>query len=176
MTREQWQIVRKTLEGALETDPSERARYLDQACGSDAELRREVESLLEANDAATGAFLTGRAVDQVSDFGGSRNVRYAEGAADRIVPGDGGDRPGRHGDRVSRGSRRRPIPQTGSDQGGARRPGRSARDPALQGRAADSGQSRSRQYRAPAGRRRHRGRAAVRGDGADCGRTDRRIR
>ncbi len=69
MTREQWQIVRKTLEGALETDPSERARYLDQACGSDAELRREVESLLEANDAATGAFLTGRAVDQVSDFG-----------------------------------------------------------------------------------------------------------
>ena len=68
MTREQWRNIRKTLEGALETDPSERAGYLDRACGSDSELRREVESLLQANDAATGTFLTGQAIDHVSDF------------------------------------------------------------------------------------------------------------
>src|SRR5277367_3095384 len=68
MTREQWQNVRKTLEGALETDPAERARYLDQACAGDVELRREVESLLESNDQATGVFLTGQAIHHVSGF------------------------------------------------------------------------------------------------------------
>jgi hypothetical protein len=30
--------------------PQERSRYLDEICGSDSELRREVESLLEAHD------------------------------------------------------------------------------------------------------------------------------
>ncbi len=36
--------------------PDRRAAYLDQACGSDAELRGEIESLLQAHD-ATGGFL-----------------------------------------------------------------------------------------------------------------------
>jgi eukaryotic-like serine/threonine-protein kinase len=71
MTRERWQNVRKTLEAALETDPSERARYLDQACAGDVELRREVESLIQANDQATGTFLAGQAIHHVSDFQGA---------------------------------------------------------------------------------------------------------
>ena len=36
--------------------PDRRAAYLDQACGSDTELRGEIESLLHAHD-ATGGFL-----------------------------------------------------------------------------------------------------------------------
>jgi tetratricopeptide (TPR) repeat protein/tRNA A-37 threonylcarbamoyl transferase component Bud32 len=68
MTREQWQNVRKILERALELDPAECTSYLDEACAGDAELRREVESLLAANDAATGAFLAGKAIDQVGGF------------------------------------------------------------------------------------------------------------
>jgi serine/threonine protein kinase len=46
---------------ALElASPSERGRYLDAACAGDAELRRDVESLLRANDSA-GEFLAERA-------------------------------------------------------------------------------------------------------------------
>jgi serine/threonine protein kinase/Tfp pilus assembly protein PilF len=38
--------------GALEVSRDDRARYLDDACGGDDSLRREVESLLEAHDSA----------------------------------------------------------------------------------------------------------------------------
>ena len=41
---------------AVKLPPDRRAAYLDQACGSDAELRAEIESLLHAHD-ATGGFL-----------------------------------------------------------------------------------------------------------------------
>jgi eukaryotic-like serine/threonine-protein kinase len=41
---------------AVKLPPDRRAAYLDQACGSDAELRGEIESLLHAHD-ATGGFL-----------------------------------------------------------------------------------------------------------------------
>jgi non-specific serine/threonine protein kinase/serine/threonine-protein kinase len=71
MTREQWQNVRKILERALELDPGECAGYLDQACAGDAELRREVDSLLAANDAATGGFLAGKAIDHLTGLEGS---------------------------------------------------------------------------------------------------------
>src|SRR6516165_4722452 len=39
---------------AVKLPPSRRAAYLDHTCGSDAELRREVESLLLAHDATSG--------------------------------------------------------------------------------------------------------------------------
>jgi serine/threonine protein kinase len=41
---------------AVKLPPERRAAFLDQACGSDAELRNEIESLLHAHD-ATGGFL-----------------------------------------------------------------------------------------------------------------------
>ena len=41
---------------AVKLPPDQRAAYLDQACGSNAELRREIESLLRAHD-ASGSFL-----------------------------------------------------------------------------------------------------------------------
>ncbi|HEX5230185.1 MAG TPA: serine/threonine-protein kinase, partial [Bryobacteraceae bacterium] len=63
MTPERWQTVRSVLERALELEGAERAKYLDEACADDAELRREVESLLQADEAATHAFLTGKAID-----------------------------------------------------------------------------------------------------------------
>jgi eukaryotic-like serine/threonine-protein kinase len=65
MTREQWQQVRKILDRALETEPGERARILDEACAGDAGLRAEVESLLAADEQASGEFLTGKAIDHV---------------------------------------------------------------------------------------------------------------
>ena len=52
VTPERWQEVKAVLQAALECDAGERAAFLDRACGSDATLRREVESLLDAHDGA----------------------------------------------------------------------------------------------------------------------------
>ena len=41
---------------AVKLPPDRRAAYLDEACGSDAELRGEIESLLHAHD-TSGGFL-----------------------------------------------------------------------------------------------------------------------
>jgi len=46
--------VRALFEGALDLSPTDRAAFLDRECGEDKELRREVESLLAANEEADG--------------------------------------------------------------------------------------------------------------------------
>lgn len=48
MKSERWHQVDELFYAALERTPEERPAFLDQACGVDAELRREVESLLAA--------------------------------------------------------------------------------------------------------------------------------
>lgn len=50
--------IRELFDGALDLPREERATYLDTACGDDAELRRRVQSLLDAHDRAEG-FLEG---------------------------------------------------------------------------------------------------------------------
>jgi len=45
-TPDRWQRIEALYHAALERDPASRAAYLDGACGNDAELRREIESLL----------------------------------------------------------------------------------------------------------------------------------
>ena len=42
-----WEQVEKICQAALELEESQRAAFLDQACAGDAELRQEVESLLQ---------------------------------------------------------------------------------------------------------------------------------
>jgi len=55
MNPERWQQIDKLLEQALEQEPDRRGGFLDQACGGDQELRREVESLLAAHGRAGSA-------------------------------------------------------------------------------------------------------------------------
>jgi serine/threonine protein kinase len=43
---ERWQQIEKICQSALELEESRRGEFLEEACGADAELRREVESLL----------------------------------------------------------------------------------------------------------------------------------
>lgn len=50
----QWERVKSLFASALERDPRERDAFLDEACQGDAELREEVESLLESDDASGG--------------------------------------------------------------------------------------------------------------------------
>ena len=54
---ERWQQVKSVLEAALLLDPGKRRDYLDRAAASDNSLRREVESLLAADDQARTSFL-----------------------------------------------------------------------------------------------------------------------
>jgi eukaryotic-like serine/threonine-protein kinase len=47
MTPERYREIDRVFQEAVELAPADRAVFLDRACGGDAELRREVESLLE---------------------------------------------------------------------------------------------------------------------------------
>src|SRR5438552_11883953 len=61
MTSERWEQVGKLYQAALRLQPDERETFLDDACGDDTALRREVESLLAAEDGA-GSFLAAGAM------------------------------------------------------------------------------------------------------------------
>ena len=43
---DRWTTVKRIHQSALDIDPSERAAFVDESCGSDETLRREVQSLL----------------------------------------------------------------------------------------------------------------------------------
>ena len=55
MTPERWQHIRTVFQAAAEREPSERAAFLDEACGDDIEMRLEVESLLSYDGSTGGA-------------------------------------------------------------------------------------------------------------------------
>jgi hypothetical protein len=46
MTDERWRRIELVFHSALEREPRERVEYVAAACGADADLRKEVESLL----------------------------------------------------------------------------------------------------------------------------------
>lgn len=52
MTPERWQEIDRLFEAALDCAPEKRADFLARQCGDDHELRREVESLLDAHSKA----------------------------------------------------------------------------------------------------------------------------
>jgi hypothetical protein len=57
MTPERWQKIEEIFEAAAEREPEERSELLDEMCDGDAELRREVESLL-AHQQPTGNLIS----------------------------------------------------------------------------------------------------------------------
>jgi serine/threonine protein kinase len=65
LTPERWGQIQAVFHSALDSDPAVRAAFLDQACGTDVELRAEVESLLAAERPARG-FL-GSVTDSIID-------------------------------------------------------------------------------------------------------------
>src|SRR5262245_20155912 len=50
MTPERWQQIEQVFHQALSLPPNQRPDFLDQACGGDAEMRREVELMIEAEE------------------------------------------------------------------------------------------------------------------------------
>ena len=65
MSDARWTQVRSILEAALELTPANRIAFLDERCAGDAALRREVESLMAADDVA-GNFLDSTAAADAS--------------------------------------------------------------------------------------------------------------
>lgn len=56
MSAHPWDRISRLFEEALERPEGQRAAFLDEVCAQDPELRREVESLLQA-DREAGRFL-----------------------------------------------------------------------------------------------------------------------
>ena len=50
---EHFQRVKAVVQAALDLSPGERAGFLDEACGSDADFRRDVETLLASAETFT---------------------------------------------------------------------------------------------------------------------------
>ncbi len=63
MTPERWQQIETLFHAALELNVRERAAFLEEACGNDESLRREVESLLGQKEKPEG-FMNTPVVDQ----------------------------------------------------------------------------------------------------------------
>jgi eukaryotic-like serine/threonine-protein kinase len=75
---ERWEKIKDIFEAALSRTGSERRAFLEGACGSDAAMLREVESLLSSFDAD---YLEGAAVDEVAEaFVSSNTVELKRGA------------------------------------------------------------------------------------------------
>ncbi len=67
MTSERWDRIKSALSVALDTDPGQMSSCLDNVCAGDADLRREVESLLALKDDPDLALLESAAVSLVTD-------------------------------------------------------------------------------------------------------------
>jgi len=63
MSSERWERTKQILEEALRLAPERRRSYLDSACGTDPELRVEVESLIASHEEAGSQFLAVGAAD-----------------------------------------------------------------------------------------------------------------
>src|SRR5262245_56018412 len=64
MTPDRWEQINRIYQATLEVDEKGRETFLFKACGTDGELRREVESLL-AMHAQVNGFLEKPAVEEV---------------------------------------------------------------------------------------------------------------
>jgi len=83
MTSDRWRQIEQVYHAALERDPQERAAYLAEACRSDTDLRKEVESLL-AQDVSSPEHVFNRSAVPPTSISPSAIGRFEIGA--RIGP------------------------------------------------------------------------------------------
>lgn len=96
MKPDDWRKVDELFEAALEHDPKDRASFLDRACGSDRDLRREVEKMLafdrQAEDfVTTDVFhVAARLITQPTQTPAKRSSSITSDSIDnaRFIPGD----------------------------------------------------------------------------------------
>jgi eukaryotic-like serine/threonine-protein kinase len=79
MDAELWKQIDELLDAALELPPAERAGYVTAACDGNDELRKEVLSLLRAQEQA-GSFLAGSAMRAAAQALARESGRHAQGS------------------------------------------------------------------------------------------------
>jgi serine/threonine protein kinase/tetratricopeptide (TPR) repeat protein len=79
MTPERWQKVKEVFQDARQYSSGQRAAFLEVVCADDEDLRREVESLLAA-DNQSGSFLDRPAAAAAVDFFATKRVEYIPGS------------------------------------------------------------------------------------------------
>ena len=67
--QERWDRLWEIFHEAREKDPSERETYLKEACGSDVELRTEINELLATENSKQGILTKGAAPDATQEPG-----------------------------------------------------------------------------------------------------------
>ena len=82
MTPERWQQIDQLFHAALGYEPAQRADFLISACGDDAALRLEVESLISSHDEAE-SFIEIPAGDSRGGFAGPSGTRLRTGTTDQ---------------------------------------------------------------------------------------------
>lgn len=73
MSTERWERTKQILEEALRFASDQRQAYVELACGTDRDLRAEVESLISSHEAAGSQFLAA-AAPEILDLASSMNV------------------------------------------------------------------------------------------------------
>src|SRR5262249_55049273 len=76
MNPERWRRIKEILDVSLGLAPPERDEYLKRVCESDVDLRQEVESLIQADDAAGDLFEAGAAPAPSDPMIGARLGAY----------------------------------------------------------------------------------------------------
>ena len=76
MSTERWERTKQILEEALRLASEQRQAYLGLACGTDRELRAEVESLISSHEAAGSQFLAA-AAPEILDITSSQSPSRA---------------------------------------------------------------------------------------------------
>src|SRR5690349_12164346 len=95
MKPDRWRKVDELFEAALEREPERRTAFLDEVCGGDKELRREVEKMLDFDNQAqefikTDVFdFAARLITQPKPSSSNRSLITSDSIDDaRFVPGD----------------------------------------------------------------------------------------
>ncbi len=96
MTPERWQQVKHIFNAAVEQDPKYRPAFIAEACGADAELRSEVESLISSHE-EDGSFIDSPAFEAAGVRAGAATLPAA-----RLIRSGRAHRRGRHGRSLSR--------------------------------------------------------------------------
>jgi hypothetical protein len=115
---DRWQEINRLYNAAVEVEEKDRTSFLEEACGEDSELRREVESLL-AYDQPAQQFIDRPAMQMAAEKLAVR-AGVAAGKKTRALPGSGFVGFGRNGRRLQ--SHRHPIEPDCRDQGSAATP------------------------------------------------------
>jgi len=84
MSREadRWQRVRRVFQATLDRPETDRTRFLREVCADDSDLRREVESLLDANATAPERFMGSPAI---KDLGASAAGQFIHATTESAV-------------------------------------------------------------------------------------------